>query len=145
MSRRRKKSVPFLVLLFAGLAFWVFERGARQYIETARPLRTAYLPKQDPALPDMSLPNPTADNGLMAGMAPGYSPMAGEKQDLITVLDARDRIMVKGRGVARQPPPLAVDSDPLFYPAPKLFVSSGSDVTPLDVRDPSALVMPPAK
>jgi hypothetical protein len=144
MRRRRKKSIPVIILLCAVLALWVFERMARQYAATATPMRLAALPKPTSALPDTALPNSPAHNDNFAGLAPGFSSAAGEKQDLITVLNANDRIFVKGRGVARKPPPVAADPDPLFYPTAKLFVSSGSDVSPLNVRDPSALVMPPA-
>ena len=84
-----------------------------------------------------------AYNEAFAGLAPGYDPFIGENQDRITPLITKDRIMVKGRTVARKPPPVAPDTDPTFYPMARLFISSDSLVSPLNVRDPAALVMPP--
>ena len=142
MRKRRARSKLILGFFFLCLLFWTFERLTRRPADGNRP-RPARLSNQDPAQPDTLLPKVQAYNDAFAGLAPGYDPFGGENQDRITPLITKDRIMVKGRTVARKPPPVAPDTDPTFYPMARLFISSDSLVSPLNVRDPAALVMPP--
>lgn len=147
MRRPRKESLPILALLFGGLSLWGTKQLANQYVDEADALVNARLPLEDPALPDTSLPRARAHNAEFAGLAPGFSAGAGENEDIITPLNMVDRIMVKKKRGRKGAPPAAQAGNPWepdVYPMAHLFAAPGRQITPLNVRDPAALVMPPS-
>ncbi|MBI3554203.1 MAG: hypothetical protein HY077_17025 [Elusimicrobia bacterium] len=146
--RRPKETLPVLALLLGGLALWGVKQATRFYIDENEPLRPAVLPERDPLQPDTWLPKETAHNAEFAGLAPGYSREAGENIDIITPLNMEDRILVRKKGAKRKAAagfvPASSPWEPDYFPVPHLFTAPGREITPLNLRDPAALVMPPA-
>ncbi len=147
MRKPRKQSLPILAVLCGGLGLWGAKQIALNFAEENEALVSGRLPDEDPTQPDTILPRATAHNAQFAGFAPGFSPQTGEKEDVITALNMTDRILVKksrGRKGAR---PAALSGsawEPDVYPTTKLFAAPGREVTPLNLRDPAALVLPPS-
>jgi hypothetical protein len=144
MSRTRSSLWPAF-LLYAALTFLA---AVKLGSTAGRPLdrphpRPARLPAENPAIPDTLLPKAGGDNEGFAGLAPGSGP--SEKIDLITPLEGRDRLLVVKKEGRKAPliPRGTNPWEPDYYPTAKLFPSNDSPVTPINVRDPAALVMPP--
>ncbi|MBI3552964.1 MAG: hypothetical protein HY077_10655 [Elusimicrobia bacterium] len=133
MKRRTRGSLTFLALLMANLAVWDIKGVV--WLTLADPDYPFEAYRDRGAVPpDARLPKLTAENGLIYGMAPGTS--SDEEDQRATGISIYRRL---GFGQTETPPAART-----AYPAPRLFVSSGSLVSPLGVSDPSELVLPPS-
>jgi hypothetical protein len=134
-----------LVVLWAALSVWTAGQVARHLAAEPEQARASRYPPSDPRQPDTRLPEATAHNAYFAGLAPGNAP--GENPDVITVLDAKDRVLVRKKAGARKSAPAAASVtsawEPDVFPSARLFPGPDRQITTLNVRDPSALVMPP--
>lgn len=146
MASRRSQWARWLVLsaLIGALAWWTL-RARTGGADDAPLARSA--PKHDD-LPDQKDPPLTADNSTHAGLAPGFSPAAGEKEDKITVLDAPSRVMVRAPKEKPLQARRLVEDGEQANPSgvPAFTAPNAPDAPPAnDLRDPSALVMGPSE